>query len=239
MIRDHRPYFIKKAYLKWQEIYVRKRLRPQFERLGNHSVFIKPWFVEIFGGPVELGDCAAVIAAPDCRVRLSVWPEDKEKGRIRIGSYCMICQGVRISSASEIYIGDNCMFASRAYITDSDWHDIYNRVASGKSKPVRIGPNVWVGDSAIVCKGVNLGENSIIGAGSVVVDDVPANTIAAGNPARVVKRLDPQEKLTTRSNWYADPEDLYHRISQLDRNMLKDNTVRHWLRHLFSPTRGE
>ena len=239
MIRDHRPYFVKKAYLKWQEIYVRKRLRPQFQKLGRHPVFIKPWFVEIFGGPVELGDCAVVIAAPDGRVRLSVWPEDKGKGRIRIGSYCMICPGVRISSASEIIIGDNCMFASRSYITDSDWHDIYNRLAPGVSKPVRIDPNVWVGDSAIVCKGVAIGENSIIGAGSVVANSIPANCIAAGNPAQVVKHLDPEESITTRKQWFSKASNLFDEIDQLDRQLLSDNTLLHWLRYVFFPSRGD
>jgi acetyltransferase-like isoleucine patch superfamily enzyme len=50
---------------------------------------------------------------------------------------------------------------------------------------------VWVGDSAIICKGVRIGENSIIGAGSVVRKDVPPNCVVIGNPARVVKKLDP------------------------------------------------
>ena len=50
---------------------------------------------------------------------------------------------------------------------------------------------VWVGDSAIICKGVTIGENSIIGAGSVVAKNIRANVIAAGNPVKVLKKLDP------------------------------------------------
>ncbi len=50
----------------------------------------------------------------------------------------------------------------------------------------------WIGDSAIVCKGVRVGENSIVGAGAVVTKNVPPNTVVAGNPARVVKKLDPK-----------------------------------------------
>ena len=239
MNRDHRPYFIKNAYLKFQAFYTHHFLRPQFETLGRHPTFMKPWHVEIFGSPVAMGDCATIIAAPDGKVRLAVWPETKGKGRIRIGSYCMLCPGVRISSALEINIGDNCMIASRAYITDCDWHDIYDRIAIGKSAPVHIANNVWVGDSAIVCKGVHLGENCIVGAGAVVVDDIPANTIAAGNPARVVKKLDPNEKMTTRAQWFADPTTLFNQITQLDKKMLKGNTLRNWLRHLFFPRRGD
>lgn len=239
MNRDHRPYFIKKAYIKLQEFYVAHFLRPQFAALGKRPTFMKPWHVEIFGAPIELGDYATVIATADGKVRLSVWPEDKQKGRIRIGSYCMICPAVRISSASRIDIGDNCMIASRAYITDCDWHDIYNRVAIGRSAPVRIASNVWIGDSAIIGKGVSLGENSIIGAGAVVVDDIPANTIAAGNPARVVKQLDPARELTTRAQWFADPVALFNEINRLDRDMLRGNSLWHWLKHCLFPAKGD
>ena len=75
----------------------------------------------------------------------------------------------------------------------------------GTTAPVTIEENVWIGDSAIICKGVTIGENSIIGAGAVVSRDIPANTIAAGNPARVVKELDPGEQMTKRDHVFSDP----------------------------------
>jgi acetyltransferase-like isoleucine patch superfamily enzyme len=237
--RDHRPYYIKKLYLKFQKFYTNHFLRPQFEFLGKGFVFIKPWHVELFGSPIEIGDYAMVFATPDKKVRLSVWPDLKAGGRIRIGSYSLICPGVRIGSASEIRIGDNCMLASQAYITDSDWHDIYNRVATGKTAPVKIENNVWIGDSAIVCKGVTIGENSIVGAGAIVVDSIPANTIAAGNPAKVVKQLDPGEQMTTREHWFSNPAGLFKELDQFDRDMLQRNTFLHWLRHLVYPLKGE
>jgi maltose O-acetyltransferase len=56
--------------------------------------------------------------------------------------------------------------------------------------PVIIGDNVWIGGGSIICPGVTIGENTTIGAGSVVVKDIPANVVAAGNPCKVVKRLD-------------------------------------------------
>lgn len=239
MLRDHRPYTVKRAYLKLQHWYTRHFLRPQFARLGMRPLFIKPWHVEVFGGNIHVGDYAVVIAAPDARVRLAVWPPQPDQGRITIGDCCMICPGVRISSALRIDIGDNCMIASRAYITDSDWHGLYDRISSGRCLPVRIGSNAWVGDSVIICKGVSVGDNSIIGAGAVVVDDVPANTVAAGNPARPVRRLDPQQPRVTRAHWYADPHTLFSDITRIDREMLADNTVLHWLRHLVFPTRGD
>ena len=222
-----------------EKFYVNHFLRPQLDHLGTGFNFMRPWHVEIFGAPIELGDYVNVVASSDKNVRLAIWSEQKGKGSIQIGDYCLICSGVRIGSAHKIQIGDSCMIASSAYITDCDWHDIYDRIAIGKSAPVHIANNVWVGDSAIICKGVQLGENCIIGAGAVVVGDVPANTIAAGNPARVVKKLDPDEEMTTRAQWFADPTTLFDQITQLDKKMLRGNTFRHWLRHLLFPRRED
>ena len=239
MIRDHRPYFVKKLYLAFQRAYIRRYIRPQLTSLGTHPIFIRPWYVEIFGAPITIGNFPAVIAAPDGRVRLSVWRDSTYAGKISIGNYVMLCPGTRISSAATISIADNCMIAGHTYITDCDWHDVYNRIAIGKAKPIRIEKNVWVGDSAIVCKGVTIGANSVIGAGAVVVADIPANAIAAGNPARVVRQLDPTERITTREQWFANPEKLFADIDQLDRDMLKKNSLAHWLRYLLRPDKGE
>ena len=198
-----------------------------------------PWHVEVFGSPVLLGDYATVIATPDKKIRLSVWSEKKDMGRIQIGSFCIICPGVRISSAADILIGDNCMIASGSYITDSDWHDIYDRVSIGKSNPVRIENNVWIGDSAIVCKGVVIGENSIIGAGSVVVNEIPPNSIAVGNPAKVVRSLDRNEKITARESFFADPARLSKYFDAMDRETLKGNSFLHWFRYILFPMKGD
>ena len=239
MIRDHRPYFIKHAYLKYQNFFATHFLRPQMTRLGQGYTFMKPWHVKLFGSPILIGNYATVIAAPDNKVRLAVWSESQDDGKIVVGDYCMICPGVRLSSAAEITLGDNCMVASRAYITDCDWHDVYNRIAVGKSAPIRIDNNVWIGDSAIVCKGVTIGENSIIGAGAVVVDSIPANVVAAGNPAKVVKSLDPQQPFTTRADWFQDPVSLFSEMTRFDKAMLSHNSLWHWLRCVFFPAKGD
>jgi acetyltransferase-like isoleucine patch superfamily enzyme len=240
MLRDHRPYRIKKAYLRFTEFYVEHFLRPQFASFGKGHTFIRPWNVEVFGDPIRVGDYVNVIAARDRKVRLTVWSDRDDPAGIRVGDYCLICPGVRMSSAVEIVVGDNCMFATNSYITDSDWHDIYNRVAIvGKSGPVRIENNVWVGDSAIVCKGVTIGENSVIGAGSVVTSSIPANTIAAGNPARVVRPLDADRELKTRAEWFADPTALFEEIDGIDRKKLAGNTYLDWIRSSLFPTRGD
>ena len=200
---------------------------------------MRPWFVELFGAPIELGRFATVIAAPDARVRFCVWPAKPGRGAIRIGDYSLICPGVRISSADRVEIGHSVMMAGGVYLTDADWHDLYDRTAPGKSAPIVIADNVWLGDSVIVCKGVTIGTNSVIGAGAVVVEDVPPNTVAAGNPARVVKRLDPGRPMTTRRDWFADPGRLKRDFETWDRALLEDNTLAGWLRYLLHPTRDD
>jgi carbonic anhydrase/acetyltransferase-like protein (isoleucine patch superfamily) len=104
---------------------------------------------------------------------------------------------------------------------------------------VVIADNVWLGDGAIVCKGVTIGTNSIIGAGAVVVRDIPANTVAAGNPAQVVKTLDPDGPFVRRSQWFDDPAGLHRDIDAFDRAMLAGNTFGGWLRYLLNPRRGD
>ena len=237
MRRDHRPYAVKKLFLKWQQFYVRRFLRPQFDVLGRGHHFMRPWYVELFGGPIELGRFATVIACADTRIRLCVWPLNEGEGAIRIGDYSLICPGVRISSACRITVGHSVMMASRVYLTDADWHGFYDRTAPGRSAPVAIGDNVWLGDSVIVCKGVTIGDNSIVGA--VVVDDLPANVVAAGNPARVVKHLDPERAFKTRREWFAEPARLAHDFQIWDQALLGGNSLGHWLRYLWRPNRGD
>ena len=144
---------------------------------------------------------------------------------------------MRISASDSIEIGDNCMFASGAYITDSDWHGIYDRIErNAEPAPIRIGNNVWIGDRATVLKGVTIGDNSIVGAGAVVARDVPANVVVAGNPARIVKELDPNGPFVTRADFYRDPTSMFAESDRLDREFLAGNTFFGWLRALFFPT---
>lgn len=240
MRRDCRPYILKRIDLNFQKWYADHFLRPQFEHLGRGCSFMKPWHVEIFGGPVSLGNYATVIATPDRKVRLTVWSDLRESGKIEIGNCALICPGVRISAATEIVIGESCMLAHGVFITDSDWHGVYDRsLAIGNTAPVRIGNNAWIGDSAIVCKGVQIGENSIIGAGSVVVRDIPANAVAAGNPAAVLKHLEPERPMKTRADWLADPGKLAAQFDLIDRHFMESNTWTGWIRSLIQPRKGD
>ena len=95
----------------------------------------------------------------------------------------------QIRCGNKIEIGDMCTFGRNVSILDSDFHCIYDDKKNiiNPAKPVIIGNNVWIGHNAIILKGVTIGSNSIIAAGSIVTKDVPPNTIVAGNPAKVIK----------------------------------------------------
>jgi UDP-3-O-[3-hydroxymyristoyl] glucosamine N-acyltransferase len=132
------------------------------------------------------------------------------------------------------------MLAAGVYITDADWHDVYDRTQPiGQTASVTLEANVWVGDGAIICKGVRIGENSIIGAGAVVTKDIPANVIAAGNPAKPVKNLDPARKLTARQDMLKDGLAVAQKMDALERWLRQDNTWWRWLRSWVAPRRSD
>ncbi len=194
MRRDLRPWYIKKTWYRLQHLYVRHYLVPQLTCLGDHPFIIKPWHIELFGGPIRIGSHVTLLGCSDKKTRLTVWSDKTDVPGITIGDHVLISPGVRISAAHSITISDSCMLASHAYITDSDWHGIYDRsLTSTETYSVVLEENVWIGDSAIVCKGVRVGRNSIVGAGSVVTCDIPPNVIAAGNPARILRHLNPEK----------------------------------------------
>jgi tetrahydrodipicolinate N-succinyltransferase len=129
------------------------------------------------------------------------------------------------------------ILANSAYVSDSDWHGLYDRALPvGKSKQVTLEDNVWIGDGAIVSKGVTIGKNSIVGARSVVIKDVPANVIVAGNPAQIVKELDQNEKIISRADMFSSPKELDDLYLEIDRISLKQNSFLRWIKSKFYPS---
>ena len=172
---DHRPYALKILQGKIEAAWVHHFIKPQLETLGHHSMIMKPWNLKLYGRGISLGTSVHIITAADRTVRLTTWAMNEHQGQIDIADAVLICPGVRIDSACQVSIGESTMLAAGAYITDADWHDVYDRTQPiGQTAPVTLERNVWVGDGAIVCKGVRIGENSIIGAGSVVTKDIPS-----------------------------------------------------------------
>ncbi|MCX5696362.1 MAG: acyltransferase [Candidatus Omnitrophica bacterium] len=104
--------------------------------------------------------------------------------------------GTSITARSRIiHVGAGTQIAPNVVIMDSDFHGVWppeNRKLNPvieEDRDVLIGKNVWIGTQTIILKGVNIGDNSVIAAGSVVVKDIPANVLAGGTPAQVIRRL--------------------------------------------------
>ena len=234
MIKDYRPYYIKRLWYRIQNIYIRHRLVPELKSLGENPFIVKPWYIEIFGYPVSIGNNITLLGCSDKKTRITVWSEEKDIDGITIGDHVLISPGVRISAANSITIEDSCMLASNVYITDSDWHGIYDRsMPPVQTSKVILKENVWIGDSAIVCKGVTIGTNSIVGAGSVVTCDIPPNVIAAGNPAKIVKNLDTEKPITTRKDRFADSAKMKRIFETAEKQALKGNTFFGWIKRML------
>ncbi len=240
MIEDHRPYWLKRLFRSFERWYARHFIEPNFNSIGGGHHIMKPWHVKAHGQHINIGHNLHLVAERDRQVTFSSWTFAEHQGHINLGDNVLVCPGCRFDSASSITIGDNCMFAAGAYITDADWHDIYDRTrAVGQTRPVTLENNVWVGDGAIICKGVSIGENSVIGAGSVVASDIPPNVIAAGNPAAVIKPLDENRELVTRAQLFADPQKLASELDHIDRHVLSRNTFPGWVGTKLFPRRGD
>lgn len=110
-----------------------------------------------------------------------------KNAELLIGNNCGF-SGVSIWCFDKITIGNNVRVGANVTIMDGDAHQDDPR--AGMNAPVHICENVWIGANSIVLKGVTIGRNSLIGAGSVVTKDIPSNVVAAGNPCRVIKSLD-------------------------------------------------
>ena len=215
--------------------YAERYLFPQFDAVGENCGTENPWAVRVFGGNITLGCYVQLTAMREKPISFATWNGDG----IHVGDYSMINPGVRISSATRVELGRNAILAADVYITDADWHGAYDRIYStGEHAPVILKPNVWISERAVICKGVTIGENSIIGAASVVTRDVPDNCVAVGNPARVVRELDPDGDYVSRDRVYADPSQLVN-LNAAEKELLAGNSLRGWLRYLISPRRGD
>jgi acetyltransferase-like isoleucine patch superfamily enzyme len=131
----------------------------------------------------------------DTLLEPGVWLTAPAPARIRIGSGTFLNMGVMIAAAELVEIGDHCMFANGCFISDaSHRYDDRDRPIPWQgftSKgPTRIGDNVWCGAHVVVTSGVTIGERCVIGANSVVTGDLPAHSVAAGAPARVLRTID-------------------------------------------------
>ena len=109
---------------------------------------------------------------------------------IEMGDNCMVNEGVLLTAMESIKIGDYVHLSPYSIITTGGLD--YRKIMAERkhiARPIIIEDGVWIGSGAIVNPGVTVGKNSVIGAGSVVVSDIPADSVAVGVPAKVIKKI--------------------------------------------------
>jgi acetyltransferase-like isoleucine patch superfamily enzyme len=112
-----------------------------------------------------------------------------EGGRLEIGDRTSINYGADFAVTGLVRIGADCGIGTHVTIMDNDFHEIADRTRRPEPKPVIIGDRVWLANRSIIMPGVTIGNDAVVGAGSVVMTDVPERTLVMGNPARAVKKL--------------------------------------------------
>lgn len=127
-------------------------------------------------------------------------------GKIECGDWCFIGEGTRIWSGAHIRIGNRVLISHNVNIIDGLTHPIdaaarhahFREIAerghpttiSLGDRPIVLHDDSWIGAAAIILRGRTIGEGAIVGAGAVVTEDVPPRVIVAGNPAKIVRRID-------------------------------------------------
>lgn len=145
-------------------------------------------------GEVKIGHNLqnGVLNSPNYYSHYSYLEVRNEDSEIIIGNDVAINNGFSAVAYSKIIIDDNVIIGVNCSVMDSDGHFLKSDMRNTLNPPsmqVHIKQNVFLGDNVTVLKGVTIGENSVIGNGSIVTKDIPENTIAGGIPAKVIKML--------------------------------------------------
>ena len=171
--------------LPWNRLRIHRELmrRQAFARWPVHGNVLEA----LRDGRLEVG--AQTLFEPH------VWITLGDEARLRIGGWSFLNIGVMIASVGLVEIGEHCMFANQCFVSDADHRfddpELPVPWQGFRSKgPTRIGDNVWCGWGVVITSGVTVGDRCVIGANSVVTRDLPARSVAAGAPAKVIRRIE-------------------------------------------------
>lgn len=161
-------------------------LRARGARLDG-AVWLRAVDVPRNAWDIHLGDGVAL----DRGVSLIATGRRTGSPRIVIAARTYINRHTIIDASELITIGSDCLLGPHCYLTDHDHALTGDRKSGLRSLPTRLDDGVWLGAHVTVLKGTRIGARSVIGAGSVVTRDIPAECVAVGAPAKVVRKLDP------------------------------------------------
>jgi acetyltransferase-like isoleucine patch superfamily enzyme len=157
-------------------------------------------------GPVFFGKRLQLQVSPRGSLRFGrfVWIGDGTKircheGEVSVGAKTVLGQECTISAYRHVRIGEQCVIADRAMFIDFD-HGVVEvdrpiRLQGIYKRDVNVGSNVWIGYGACILRGVQVGDNSIVGTSAVVTRDVPANAVVGGVPAKLLRMRDAPQTL--------------------------------------------
>ena len=148
--------------------------------LGTQDLFYSRTMIQLYG--------TVVVKGKACIGRGSKISVGRE-ARLTLGENFMITGDSQIICHKEITFGNDCLLSWDILMMDTDFHHVLDTSGykTNIPKPINVGNHVWIGENAIVLKGVTIGDGAVIGAGSVVTKNIPAYCVAVGNPARVIR----------------------------------------------------
>jgi acetyltransferase-like isoleucine patch superfamily enzyme len=169
-----------------------------WNRLRIHREFMRrEAFVRwpVHGNVLEAFAEGRLHVGPGTLLEPHVWITAPGAARVRIGQGTFLNIAVMVASAGLVEIGDYCMLANGCFVTDAnhrfdDPHKPVPWQGFTSKGPTRVSDNVWCGANVVITSGVTVGERCVIGANSVVTEDLPPFSIAAGAPARVLRPIE-------------------------------------------------
>jgi acetyltransferase-like isoleucine patch superfamily enzyme len=149
----------------------------------------------LHGNVLEAFDDGRLDVGAGVLLEPGVWITAPGDARVRIGAGSFLNLGVMVASQQLVEIGESCMLANGCFVSDANHrHDDPDKPITWQGfetkGPTRIGDNCWLGANVVVTSGVTIGERCVVGANSVVTHDIEPFSIAAGLPARVIKRVE-------------------------------------------------
>jgi len=180
------------AKVLWHEPVFRARC----ERVGKR--------LTLFGGAPQIYGHLRIRVGDDVTLHgVTTFATSKvfDEPQLKIGDRTYVGYQVTVSAAKQVEIGNDCLIADRVFIADNDGHplDMEKRIAHepvepGQVQPIIIEDGAWIGSRAVILKGVRIGKGAVVGAGAVVTRDVPAFAVVVGNPARVLRTLQEENR---------------------------------------------